>query len=1068
MSASVLATTPASAAPPKPGSRAAAVAELKASSDRTPTVTTDRSGAVTSLRTAPGHAIDRPAGVRSGASAEFTARGLAKEHGAAFGLRKGDAELRTTATLPAAGGLEVVRFNQTVGDLPVLGADLVVTVRPDGETVSVGSTVTTATPSTTTPEVTAGQAAATARAATVGHEKLAKNAALTVSTPRLAMFDPAVFGVPMRPGMRPVWRTEVSGTFGSGPVGADVLVDAGSGRVVLYANALRTAVSRQVCDHARQAVPATSGPGQLCPADLPLGTQVLKGKVSAVEGTDVTAANADVRNAYNYAGNTYDFFKNLFDRDSIDGNGMQIRSSVRYCAEDVYGAAACDNNAYWDGEQMVYGPGFASADDVVAHELTHGVTEHTANLYYWYQSGAINESMSDVFGEFVDRTNSTVEDSTPWAIGEDLPGGAIRSLSDPGLNGDPDSMTSSRYSGGPDDFGGVHTNSGVGNKAAYLIATGLGAGSTEREGIVEAAHIYYEALQTLPSGADYADLAAALKTSCTTLAGHALPAKLSAADPDTVTFPLEDCAAVDSAIAATAMTSQPTTANSSAPDAPFCPDGSAPATPLFSDDMENPDSGTWANLPASGQPANAYADYFDVSRYGASYAHGGKTSLVAFSSVSRGTTAASRLARIQTNAAVPIPAGRQTFLWFAHADDLTDGTNDGVRVSAAVGTGTTDLGGALDGGAPAKNGYNVGSLAGSAGGAFNGDSHGYLSSRFDLTPFAGKSVKPTFDLVGDGIGQSGWWLDDVQIYTCDGAAPSPVTTFAVTPAATTTPRTPTTTATVSWTAPEYAGASGVRDYTVSVTPAVADFPATQVGGTSVTVNGLSPATAYTFTVTANATDGTTGTAATVQVLPSTTTLVRTPAAVVYGQRVTLSGDVTGRSAGGTKLLGGVPVLVEARPKGTSAWTALATTRSVSTGRWAAAHVPTRGYEYRATPLTARGTRAASGAWAANPGTAAAVTVSWKVTASFAASTIRRGTTAQMRVAVAPARYASLELQRKVGTRWVVVQRAKTTSRGTAVLSAKHPTTGRFAYRVIVRSDAYYVLTATGAYGLTVK
>jgi hypothetical protein len=637
-------------------------------------------------------------------------------------------------------------------------------------------------------------------------------------------------------------------------------------------------------------------------------------------------------------------------------------------------------------------------------------------------------------------------------------------MSDPASMGDPASMTASQYVGGSADGGGVHTNSGVGNKAAYLIATGLGAGTTEREGIVKAAHIYYGALKALPSGADYADLAAALQTSCTTIAGTPLRAKLSASDPETVTFPLADCAVVDSAIAATAMTAQPTSLHSSAPEAPLCPDGSAPVAELFSDDMENPSFRPWTNLPSSSVlPDNAYADYFDASRYGASYAHSGRTSLVAFSSVSGSTTAASGTARIQTSAAVPIPAGKQTFLWFAHAGDLTDGLDDGVRVSAAVGTVATDLGGPLDGGAPAKNGYNVGNLTGRPGGAFNGDTHGYMSSRFDLTPFAGKSIKPTFDLLGDGSGESAWWLDDVRIYTCDGAAPSPVKSFTATP---TTPQPPTgpTTATVTWTAPEFAGTSGVRDYTVAVTPAVSGFPQTGVTGTSVPVTELDPAKAYTFTVTANATDGTPGTASTVEVVPPTTTLARTPAAPVYGQRVTLSGTVSG----GTKPLGGVPVLVEARPKGTSAWTALATTRSGSTGRWAAVHVPTRTYEYRATPQAAPANWAATGAWTAKPGTAVAVPVSWKVAASFVASTIKRGTTAQLRVGVAPARYASLELQRKVGTRWVVVQRAKSTSRGTAVLSAKHTTAGRFAYRVIVRSDAYYVLAASGAYGLTVK
>ncbi|MCW2569120.1 MAG: hypothetical protein JWN54_3217, partial [Mycobacterium sp.] len=776
---------------------------------------------------------------------------------------------------------------------------------------------------------------------------------------------------------------------------------------------------------------------------------------AAVEDNLPAGAHADVKNAYDYAGATYDFYKTLFDRDSIDGNGMQIRSSVLHCPPNG-GGSACYRNAYWDGAQMVYGPGYASADDVVAHELTHGVTEHTANLYYWYQSGAINESMSDVFGEFVDLTDNTdgAGTQTPWDLGEDLPRGALRSLSNPAAYGDPDSMTSTHYAGGSGDYGGVHQNSGVGNHAAYLIATGFGGGAA---GISKAAQLYYETLQRLPSGADYADLARTLQTSCTTLLGTTLPALQAdpAVDPATVTVTAADCSVVDSAIAATAMTAQPSTANASAPEAPFCPDGSEPAPALFSDDMEDTTSGKW-KLPTPDHPMDAFADYFDATRYGASYASSGKVSLVAASSASENTSASSKVGWIQAADAIPIPTGKQTFLWFAHADLLTDGRNDGVRVSAAVGNVHTDLGGKLDGGTPAVNGYNVTSLTGSAGGAFNGDSHGYVSSRFDLTPFAGKSVKPTFDLVGDGSADSVWWLDDVRVYTCDSAAPSPVKTLTVTPSAPTA-------ATVSWTTPEWAGTSGLRDYSLTV-DGVRQTVAP--GTTTVSVPDLAATTAHTFSVVANATDGTAGNAAAATAVRTRSTIARSPSTVVYGQRVTVYGDVVRSDTGARVAVPGV--LIESRPRGTSTWSRVTTVRTDANGHWVMTYAPGRHSEFRATPQAGTGTPAGLGAWAGSPSAAAGTFVAWRVNAAFASSTIRRGQTAQLKVSVAPGRYVTLELQRRVGSRWVVVQRKTSNSKGVAVLTVRHTSAGAFSYRAVARADAQLLVNGSSNRSLRVR
>lgn len=183
------------------------------------------------------------------------------------------------------------------------------------------------------------------------------------------------------------------------------------------------------------------------------------------------AYDAAAVDAHAYAAETYDYYKDVHNRNSYDGNGAQLISTVHY--------GRSYNNAFWNGTQMVYGDGdgvqFTSLSgglDVIAHELTHAVTDTTADLIYQNESGAINESMSDIFGTIVEYHANNNPD---WLIGEDIytpgtAGDALRSMADPTLNGDPDHY-SKRYTGTGDN-GGVHINSGISNKAAYLLANG--------------------------------------------------------------------------------------------------------------------------------------------------------------------------------------------------------------------------------------------------------------------------------------------------------------------------------------------------------------------------------------------------------------------------------------------------------------------------------------------------------------------------------------------------------------------------------------------------------------------
>lgn len=215
---------------------------------------------------------------------------------------------------------------------------------------------------------------------------------------------------------------------------------------------------------------------------------------------------------------SWDFYWQLFDRNSIDNKGMLIRQYIHYDKGM--------DNAYWDGRRMVYGDGdgevfasFTSDIDVIGHELTHGVTENEANLDYENQAGALNESFSDIFGIMIKQRyyNLDVRKSN-WLIGEKVlkgPKYALRSMKAPGtayvnhpeLGTDPQPATMDKYQNMPNtqsgDFGGVHINSGIPNFAFYVAAFNMGGYAWEKAG-----RIWYAVLTDvgLARNADFADV----------------------------------------------------------------------------------------------------------------------------------------------------------------------------------------------------------------------------------------------------------------------------------------------------------------------------------------------------------------------------------------------------------------------------------------------------------------------------------------------------------------------------------------------------------------------------------
>ncbi|PWC07248.1 M4 family metallopeptidase [Mycetocola zhujimingii] len=256
------------------------------------------------------------------------------------------------------------------------------------------------------------------------------------------------------------------------------------------------------------------------------GTEELPGRLVRSEGEPPTP-DESVNEAYDGLGETYSLFWEAFSRNSIDGEGIPLAATVHFC--EAY------DNAFWDGTQMVFGDGdgqvfvgFTSSLSVIGHELTHGVTQYTANLVYSGQSGALNESVSDVFGALVEQhSRGQSADEASWLIGEgifsaEVEGQALRSMKAPGtaydddvLGKDPQPADMSGYIETEDDYGGVHLNSGIPNRAFYLAATAIGGNAWDAPG-----QIWYETLTTeVKANADFREFAEATVVAASRLFG---------------------------------------------------------------------------------------------------------------------------------------------------------------------------------------------------------------------------------------------------------------------------------------------------------------------------------------------------------------------------------------------------------------------------------------------------------------------------------------------------------------------------------------------------------------------
>lgn len=716
------------------------------------------------LGAAEGATISQPGSLPANATPEAAARNFLKTYGLFFGLKNSATELQFMKDRVLPNGRSMARFQQVFASVPIFAGEVIVNMDANKNILSVmAETIPDirelrATGNPVDPneiELTEADAAAIALAKTAFKKKVDVSE-LSINTGKLHFFNHALLGDPGPRFTRLVWRFEVTSQQ-TQHINELLLVDANTGVVALSVNQIAAAMDRKTYDMMGQ-------------TDLGLAQLLCE------ETTTCDYANGFDRHivtTHKFAASMYDFYFTEHGRDGIEDDGMPMESYMHYIGKTVS----------WDPTlkafihpSTVTIHNFPVPEDVVGHEFTHGVTQAESGLFYYYQSGAINESFSDVWGEFIDQTHTdsvmysyvdqngdpqvdpddTDTSEFDWAFAEDLikltptsPGGGnafpLRDLKNPSPP-DPDRMTSEYYHCATTDNGGVHHNSGVNNKAAYLMTEGDTFNGITINGLGDEKvwDIYYETqINLLSSGSDYADLCTALPQACINLG-------LSASD----------CAEVQKVVDAVEMCIEPTMCDT--PSVDVCSASDFPSN-LFFDDLENTAlaSVNWTSGNLNGVDA--------WNRYATQYSNSGTRHIYSPNQAVVSDTF------IQTRSIV-LPANLiNAYLHFHHAygfDDDGNGTYDGgvIEYSTDFGNSWNDAGTLMP-----ENGYtgtiNSASNPLNTRPAFVGDSKGYISSRIDLSSLINEGenvvVQFRFRIGTDAQNKDeGWFIDDVRINSC--------------------------------------------------------------------------------------------------------------------------------------------------------------------------------------------------------------------------------------------------------------------------------------------------------------
>jgi len=485
-----------------------------------PTIYQDDNGFIKFLGAPPNAYFEAEVGANKASSPESIASAYVAKHAGAFGVADSKVSLSTT-NVKEHGGSSFVRLNQSYDGIPVFGAQMVVQVSGGNilnlandtfaQSESLANGGLSLTPKINAASATAaGQRALAAVLGNVGSPQLRP-----AGEADLMVLNPGVLG--LEGSSRLVWRNTLTAVTADGLIKEAIFVDAHTGQLALHYSLTDNALSRSVYNAN--------------------GTFNQPANPARIEG-QAAVANANVNNMYDYLGDSYNFYFTQHQWDSFDNADSPLVATVNV---PFYNACwGCTLRDEFTEEELESGEinemlfdGGLVIDDVVAHELTHGVTQETSGLIYLSFSGAINESFSDIWGEYVDLTNGRGNDSEEvrWLVGEDMsaelveafglqdaPVPGIRSMSDPTLFGDPDRLGSPLLAD-PFNFafdgGGVHINSGIGNKLAYLLTDGdeFNGQDVDGFGINRTADLFFATQFLLPEASSYYDLYLALAAS---------------------------------------------------------------------------------------------------------------------------------------------------------------------------------------------------------------------------------------------------------------------------------------------------------------------------------------------------------------------------------------------------------------------------------------------------------------------------------------------------------------------------------------------------------------------------
>lgn len=748
-------------------------------------------------------------------SPEARARGFLASYGGLVGMTATERQLAATSTAPLAttdasalllarvltekNGATHVKFDQTYRGLPVLGAQLVVHLNQFGVTGVNGNYVPDVRVGKT-PKVTAAKANATALASL---RKSPAAASLRVFKSALGVYREGLLeGYKGR--NRLAHAVTVLNANGDS---VQVWVDAQTGDVLNQIGLTPHAMYRLVFNQSyngsdAEAIIEEGNP--LKPA-LPLPPS----GVPIPQGYEASAL-------FHFAGQTYNFFSSGVGWDSYNNQGSRMRTVLIYPDDPANDPTKCPN-ANWNGTTTNYCPE-VTADDVVSHEWGHAYTQFTHNLIYSYQSGALNESYSDIYGESLDLLNGhdaeggtnntqptqyTVSGGvyTPtgggvrWRIGEDVQGlnvpaaGILRDMWNPLAFGNPDKTSSDVYACGAGDGGGVHTNSGVPNHAYALLVDGGTFNNVTVQGIglTRALAIYFRAADVYQvSSTNFEQHADAIVASCNDLIGQPLSnfstsSPLPVVSTDVVTA--ATCQQVENALAAVEMkrdvTAQCGFKPLLDPNTPAACDG---ATNVFAEDWETGMDGWTVGSQGSG---DAWAGTNWTLRSSLpddpdGTTHPGTAAFAVNPQIGEpngGTCAAGGDVSghfWMDSPEITVPAGAQdlklAFEHFVQTEAEWDGGNVKVSVNGGAfqvvpkalylfnSTNFTAPDGNPLAGEPIWNGANGGAQSGSWG-----------VSVADLSTLTnpGDKIKIRFDFGQDACnGNLGWLVDNVRLYAC--------------------------------------------------------------------------------------------------------------------------------------------------------------------------------------------------------------------------------------------------------------------------------------------------------------